>query len=85
MSDAEPESPDTTAHHGRLHDIAEHLGEHHRRAVQRDEDAELAETADNADYDIGTDIARPLPRHGPTSYDLDTDIGIDNEPPELRS
>ncbi|MFD0508878.1 hypothetical protein ACFQ0G_50800 [Streptomyces chiangmaiensis] len=39
---------------------------------------------DDAAFDLGTDIAHPTVGHAPVGFDADTDLALDNEPPELR-
>jgi hypothetical protein len=81
MSEAEPPEDHE---HGLVHGIAERITGRRRRAEWRHEDEELASAAQHAGYDLGADIAHPVLGHAVAGYDLDTDIGIDNEPPELR-
>jgi hypothetical protein len=79
MSDAEPR-----AEHGRgpVRRIVDHL-RHHRDEGSAVDD-ELTRDAELAGYDLGADLAHPSPRHEIAGFDVDTDIGRENEPPELR-
>jgi hypothetical protein len=79
MSDAES---DREVSRGPLRRIADKFLSHHPDP-DRAADEELTEDADAAGFDLGTDLAHPSARH-PVGFDLDTDIGRDNEPPELR-
>jgi hypothetical protein len=79
MSEAQ-QHPD---HHAHLDGLIESISEHHRRAVRRREDDALAEAADQAGFDLAADIAVPNAGHTPAAYDIESDIGIENEPPEL--
>jgi hypothetical protein len=54
------------------------------RDRQEHERDELAQDADEVDFDLGQDIAQPTVPEGPVDFDLAKDIGIENEPPELR-
>jgi hypothetical protein len=81
MSDPEAQQEH---HHGPLHGLSELIGEHHDRAVRRHEEEALAEAAEQAGFDLETDIGHPTAHQTPVGYDVETDIGLDNEPPELR-
>ncbi|MEZ0074229.1 hypothetical protein [Planotetraspora sp. GP83] len=83
MSEAESDH-DHQHQHGHLRGIAERISEHHERAVQRREEDELVSAANQAGFDLGADIGHPTVRHTATTYDVETDIGFENEPPELR-
>ena len=48
------------------------------------EQEELAQDAEEVDYDLGQDLAQPTTPQAPVDFDLAKDIGIENEPPELR-
>ncbi|KUJ58219.1 hypothetical protein ADL25_04425 [Streptomyces sp. NRRL F-5122] len=71
------------AHDG-VRGLVERMSEHHRDAVRRREDEELAHAVDDAAFDLGTDIAHPTVGHAAVGFDADTDLALDNEPPELR-
>ncbi|MFC0554329.1 hypothetical protein ACFFHJ_25885 [Planotetraspora thailandica] len=77
MTDPEPQPQ----HH---HSLSELISEHHERAVRRHEEEALAEAAERAGFDLGTDIGHPTAQQTPAGYDVETDLGVDNEPPELR-
>ena len=48
-------------------------------------DDELARDAELAGYDLGTDLAQPVPhQHEVAAFDLELDILADNEPPDLH-
>lgn len=51
---------------------------------ERHEREELAEDAEEVDFDLAKDIAQPTVPEGPVDFDVAKDIGIENEPPELR-
>lgn len=54
---------------------------HHLFGNHREEGgAPLEEAAEHAGFDLGADIARPLPERGGEDFDIERDIGIDNEP-----
>jgi hypothetical protein len=53
-------------------------------SVDASVDGELTRDAKLAGYDLSTDLAHPSPPHGVAGFDLEADIGRDNEPPELR-
>ncbi|GGI94211.1 hypothetical protein [Streptomyces brasiliensis] len=71
-------------HHPGVRGIVERIAEHHEQAVQRREEEALSEAAENAAFDLATDIAHSTPGHDPVGYDVETDLGFDEEPPELR-
>jgi hypothetical protein len=71
-------------HEGHLRGLVERINEHHDRAVQHRQEDDLARAADQAGFDLGADIGHPTPQHRAASFDIDGDIGIENEPPELR-
>jgi hypothetical protein len=81
MSDAEPHP---NHHHGPLHGLADLISEHHDRVVRRHEEEALEEAADQAAFDLAADIGHPTVLHTPVGYDVESDIGIENEPPQLR-
>ncbi|QRP49318.1 hypothetical protein [Amycolatopsis sp. FDAARGOS 1241] len=58
--------------------------ERHHHRHQPDERAGLAEAAEHAGFDLGTDVAQPVAGHEHTAFDAETDLGVDGEPPELR-
>jgi hypothetical protein len=66
------------------HSLAERISEHHDRVVHRLEEAKLTEAAERAGFDLESDIGHPTARETRVSYDVDRDIGIENEPPELH-
>lgn len=57
---------------------------HERQDQDEAEQEELAQDAEEVDYDLGKDLAQPTVPQGPVDFDLAKDIGIENEPPELR-
>jgi hypothetical protein len=81
MSDAEVNREDR---HGKVRSLADHLGVYHRRGLEARVDAELAQDTERVGFDLGVDLAHPSLPQGVAGFDLDTDIGRDNEPPELR-
>ncbi|WP_405876610.1 hypothetical protein OG762_46350 [Streptomyces sp. NBC_01136] len=82
MSDVEQPS---SRHHGYVREIVEKISEHHDRAVRQREEEELAEAAGEAAFDLGADIGLPAVPHRAVGYDVDADLGIDKEPPQLRA
>ncbi|GAA5189736.1 hypothetical protein GCM10023322_43090 [Rugosimonospora acidiphila] len=76
--------------HGHLRDLAGRLHPHHRDVADEPglgggRDDELARDAGLAGYDLAADLAHPVPRpHEVAGFDLDTDIGLDNEPLDGR-
>jgi hypothetical protein len=77
MSDPEAQPQ----HH---HGLSELIREHHDRAVRRHEEEALAEAAEQAGFDLETDIGHPIAHQTAVGYDVETDLGIDDEPRELR-
>ncbi|GAA4579659.1 hypothetical protein GCM10023194_05860 [Planotetraspora phitsanulokensis] len=71
-------------HHGPLHGLSEMISEHHDRAVRRHEEEALAEAAEQAGFDLETDIGHPTAHQTAVGYDVETDLGIDDEPREPR-
>ena len=55
-----------------------------RMSRERHEQDELAQDEAHADFDLGRDIAQPTAPTGPVDFDLAKDIGIENEPDDLR-
>ncbi|MGW1160178.1 hypothetical protein ACWD5Q_28590 [Streptomyces sp. NPDC002513] len=84
MSEADEADAHEDHHHHGVRGLVERMGEHHREAVQRREDEELARAAESAGFDLGADIALPTPGGAAVGYDVEADVGLDNEPPELR-
>lgn len=80
MSEAERPHP----HHG-VHEIVERITEHHEQAARRHEEEALTLAAETAAFDLGSDIGHPTVGHNPVGYDIDSDLGTDKEPPELRA
>ncbi|MCW2918933.1 MAG: hypothetical protein JWN52_7001 [Actinomycetia bacterium] len=52
--------------------------------MRRHEEEALEEAADQAGFDLAADIGHPTVLHTPVGYDVESDIGIENEPPQLR-
>ncbi|MFJ4847107.1 MULTISPECIES: hypothetical protein [unclassified Streptomyces] len=71
-------------HHEGVRGLVARIAEHHWEAVRKHEEDELTETVDEAAFDLGADIAHPGAGHGPVGYDVETDLGREKEPPELR-
>ncbi|WP_405984197.1 hypothetical protein [Streptomyces sp. NBC_00872] len=71
-------------HHHGIHGIVERLTEHHEQAARRREEEVLAEAAETAAFDLGADIAHPMAGHQPVGYDVEADLGIDEEPSRPR-
>jgi hypothetical protein len=64
---------------GLVRSIADHLHHHH------DQDAELARDSEAAAYDVDKDLAHPTSHRAEVAgFDVGTDIGLDNEPPDLH-
>ncbi|MER5910374.1 hypothetical protein ABT124_07685 [Streptomyces sp. NPDC001982] len=74
-----------SGHRPGVRGIVERINEHHEQAVRRREEEALDEAAESAAFDLATDIAHPAPGHNPVGYDVEADLGFDEEPPELRS
>jgi hypothetical protein len=64
--------------------LAERISVHHDCVEHRHEEEELTEAAERAGVDLESDIGHPTARETPVSYDVDRDIGIENEPPGLH-
>ena len=64
--------------------LVRRMNEHHRDAVRRREDEELERAAEDAGFDLGADMAHPTVGHGVVAYDVETDVGLGDEPPEPR-
>jgi hypothetical protein len=69
-------------HHHGVRDLVQRMNEHHRDAVRRREEEELERAAEGAGFDLAADVAHPTAGHGAVGYDVETDLGLDNEPPE---
>jgi hypothetical protein len=82
MSDVEEPSG---RHHRYVREVVERISEHHDRAVQQREEEDLSEAVGEAVFDMGADISHPMVRHAALGYDVDADLGMDKEPPELRA
>jgi hypothetical protein len=76
MSNVEP--GDGHRHQGHLRGLADRIHEHHERAVHLREEEALAEAADQAGFDLETDIGHPTTHH-PAAFDMDTDIGMERD------
>lgn len=61
------------------HHLSDLIGGRHER-----EDRPLAEAAEHAGFDLGTDLAQPVPEPGGDDFDVDKDIGIDHRPSGLH-
>ncbi|WP_327365431.1 hypothetical protein [Streptomyces sp. NBC_01217] len=79
MSDSE-----RSQHHHGIHGIVEQITEHHEQAARRREEKALVEAAEGAAFDLGTDIAHPTAEHNSVGYDIEADLGFDEEPSQLR-
>lgn len=55
---------------------------HHRH--KSDDSTGLAEAAEHAGFDLGTDLAQPVPTHEHNTFEAEVDLGVDGEPPQLR-
>jgi hypothetical protein len=62
----------------------ERVNKHRQDTARRREEEELAKAAEGAAFDIATDIAHPTAGHAAVGFDVEIDVGVDNEPPELR-
>ncbi|MFF4211850.1 hypothetical protein ACFYZE_21350 [Streptomyces sp. NPDC001796] len=69
-------------HHHGVRGVVQRMNEHHRDAVRRREEEELERAAEDAGFDLGADMAHPTVGHGAVGYDVEADLGLDNEPPE---
>jgi hypothetical protein len=75
---------DSDERRGLVRGIADHLRHRHDRDSVPD-DTELARDAEVAAYDVDKDLAHPTSHRAEVAgFDVGTDIGLDNEPPDLR-
>ena len=83
---SEADVPDAReSHNPGVRGLVERLSEHHRDAVRRRGEQELARDVEDAAFDLGADTAHPVAGHSAAGFDVEADVGRDNEPPELRS
>ncbi|MFF3905761.1 hypothetical protein ACFYZJ_07055 [Streptomyces sp. NPDC001848] len=79
---SEADAPE--GHHHGVRGLVQRMNEHHRDAVRRREEEELERAAEDAGFDLGADMAHPTVGPAAVGYDVEADLGLDNEPPELR-
>jgi hypothetical protein len=71
-------------HHGHIRNLANRLARHHERVESQRQEAELDDAIGAADFDLGADIGHPTATDDPVGYDIDRDLGIEKEPPNLH-
>lgn len=79
-----PDELPADGHHEGVRGLVARIAEHHWQAVRRHEEEEVTEAVDQAAFDLGADIAHPGAGHGQVGHDVETGLGRDKEPPQLR-
>ena len=63
-----------------MSDYDEQLAPDDERADPVGDEFELVEAEEEAGFDLGIDVARPLAQYGAESFDVDLDVGYGNGP-----